>query len=74
MTSIETSEHDRRPAEVEAQLTDDERFSLLVSLLGAVPKGAWGYRGYVMSDWGAVESWDYALKGDVQLTERAFGA
>ncbi len=32
-------------------------------LLNEVLKGAWGYRGYVMSDWGAVPSWDYALKG-----------
>jgi beta-glucosidase len=32
-------------------------------LLNDVLKGAWGYRGYVMSDWGAVPSWDYALKG-----------
>lgn len=26
-------------------------------------KGAWGYRGYVMSDWGAVSQWEYALAG-----------
>jgi beta-glucosidase len=32
-------------------------------LLNEVLKGAWGYQGYVMSDWGAVPSWDYALKG-----------
>lgn len=32
-------------------------------LLNEVLKGAWGYRGYVMSDWGAVPEWDYALKG-----------
>jgi beta-glucosidase len=32
-------------------------------LLNDVLKGAWGYRGYVMSDWGAVPEWDYALKG-----------
>ena len=32
-------------------------------LLNEVLKGAWGYKGYVMSDWGAVPSWDYALKG-----------
>lgn len=32
-------------------------------LLLEVLKGAWAYPGYVMSDWGAVASWDYALKG-----------
>jgi beta-glucosidase len=32
-------------------------------LLNEVLKGAWGYKGYVMSDWGATLSWDYALKG-----------
>src|SRR5262245_30697534 len=32
-------------------------------LLNDILKGAWGYTGYVMSDWGAVPSWDYALKG-----------
>jgi beta-glucosidase len=32
-------------------------------LLSEVLKGAWAYRGYVMSDWGAVPEWDYALKG-----------
>ena len=32
-------------------------------LLNDVLKGAWGYKGYVMSDWGAVPEWDYALKG-----------
>ncbi|MDX9955223.1 MAG: beta-glucosidase [Anaerolineae bacterium] len=32
-------------------------------LLNEVLKGAWGYKGYVMSDWGAVPSWDYALMG-----------
>jgi beta-glucosidase len=32
-------------------------------LLNEVLKGAWGYRGYVMSDWGSVPEWDYALKG-----------
>src|SRR5262245_16781221 len=32
-------------------------------LLNDVLKGAWGYKGYVMSDWGAVPAWDYALKG-----------
>ncbi|NYE18977.1 beta-glucosidase [Microbacterium immunditiarum] len=32
-------------------------------LLNEVLKGAWGYRGYVMSDWGATPEWDFALKG-----------
>ena len=32
-------------------------------LLNQVLKGAWGYRGWVMSDWGATASWDCALGG-----------
>ncbi len=32
-------------------------------LLNGVLKNAWGYTGWVMSDWGAVHGWDYALKG-----------
>lgn len=32
-------------------------------LLNDVLKGAWGYRGYVMSDWGAVPSWEFAAQG-----------
>jgi beta-glucosidase len=32
-------------------------------LLNEVLKGTWGYRGYVMSDWGATPEWDFALKG-----------
>ncbi|HWV84560.1 MAG TPA: beta-glucosidase [Capillimicrobium sp.] len=32
-------------------------------LLNDVLKGAWGYRGWVMSDWGATPRWDFALKG-----------
>jgi beta-glucosidase len=32
-------------------------------LLNDVLKGAWGYKGYVMSDWGAVSEWRYALDG-----------
>jgi beta-glucosidase len=32
-------------------------------LLEDVLKGAWGYEGYVMSDWGAVPEWEYALAG-----------
>ncbi|ESQ91484.1 beta-glucosidase [Asticcacaulis sp. AC460] len=32
-------------------------------LLNKVLKGDWGYKGYVMSDWGAVKSTDFAVKG-----------
>jgi beta-glucosidase len=32
-------------------------------LLNEVLKGAWGYKGWVMSDWGATPSWDFALEG-----------
>lgn len=32
-------------------------------LLNEVLKDTWGYRGYVMSDWGATVSWDFAIKG-----------
>jgi beta-glucosidase len=32
-------------------------------LLNEVLKGAWAYKGWVMSDWGATPSWDFALKG-----------
>src|SRR5690606_21220739 len=32
-------------------------------LLTEVLKDAWGYRGYVMSDWGATPQWEFALKG-----------
>src|SRR5690606_22261418 len=32
-------------------------------LLNEVLKGAWDYRGYVMSDWGATPEWEYALRG-----------
>ncbi|MCY1485516.1 Thermostable beta-glucosidase B [compost metagenome] len=32
-------------------------------LLNGVLKNDWGYKGWVMSDWGAVYHWDYALKG-----------
>lgn len=47
-------------------------------LLNDVLKGAWGYKGYVMSDWGAVPSWDYALKGldqesGIQLDVKQWG-
>lgn len=31
--------------------------------LSEVLKGAWGYRGWVMSDWGATLSWEAALAG-----------
>jgi beta-glucosidase len=33
------------------------------ALLQDVLKGAWGYSGWVMSDWGATASWEFALKG-----------
>jgi beta-glucosidase len=32
-------------------------------LIDDVLKRAWGYRGWVMSDWGGTPSWDAALKG-----------
>jgi beta-glucosidase len=32
-------------------------------LLNGVLKGAWGYRGWVMSDWGGTPSWECALHG-----------
>lgn len=32
-------------------------------LLNEVLKGAWGYKGYVMSDWGATFEWEFALHG-----------
>lgn len=32
-------------------------------LINEILKGAWGYRGYVMSDWGGTLNWDYALAG-----------
>src|SRR5215467_11328417 len=32
-------------------------------LIQDVLKGAWGYPGWVMSDWGATLSWEFALKG-----------
>jgi beta-glucosidase len=32
-------------------------------LIEQVLKGAWGYPGWVMSDWGATPTWDYALAG-----------
>jgi beta-glucosidase len=48
-------------------------------LLNEVLKGAWGYKGYVMSDWGAVPEWDYALKGldqesGIQMDVKQWGA
>src|SRR5262245_45689929 len=48
-------------------------------LLNEVLKGAWGYKGYVMSDWGAVPEWDYALKGldqesGIQFDVKQWGA
>jgi beta-glucosidase len=32
-------------------------------LINDVLKGAWGFKGYVMSDWGATSTWDFAAKG-----------
>jgi beta-glucosidase len=48
-------------------------------LLNDVLKDAWGYKGYVMSDWGAVPEWDYALKGleqesGIQLDVKQWGS
>ncbi|MBR0697239.1 beta-glucosidase [Bradyrhizobium lablabi] len=48
-------------------------------LLNDVLKGAWGYKGYVMSDWGAVPDWDYAFRGldqesGIQLDVKQWGA
>jgi beta-glucosidase len=48
-------------------------------LLNDVLKGAWGYKGYVMSDWGAVPEWEYALRGldqesGIQLDVKQWGS
>lgn len=48
-------------------------------LLNDVLKGAWRYKGYVMSDWGAVPEWECALKGldqesGIQLDVKQWGA
>ena len=48
-------------------------------LLNELLKRDWKYKGYVMSDWGAVPSWDYALKGldqesGIQLDVMQWGA
>jgi beta-glucosidase len=32
-------------------------------LIEDILKGAWGYPGWVMSDWGATPEWEFALKG-----------
>ena len=32
-------------------------------LIEGVLKGAWGYPGWVMSDWGATPAWEFALQG-----------
>ncbi|MFN8203007.1 MAG: glycoside hydrolase family 3 C-terminal domain-containing protein [Solirubrobacteraceae bacterium] len=47
--------------------------------LNQVLKGAWGYPGWVMSDWGATKSWEFALAGldqecGVQIDVRVWGA
>src|SRR5262245_33823460 len=47
-------------------------------LLNGVLKDAWGYKGYVMSDWGAVPAWEYALHGldqesGIQMDVRQWG-
>lgn len=48
-------------------------------LLNDVLKGAWGYKGWVMSDWGAVPEWEFALKGldqesGIQIDVMTWGA
>jgi beta-glucosidase len=43
-------------------------------LLDDVLKKAWRYAGWVMSDWGAVHSWDYALNGLDQESGAQFDA
>jgi beta-glucosidase len=48
-------------------------------LLNEVLKDSWGYKGYVMSDWGAVPEWEYALKGldqesAIQLDVKQWGS
>ncbi|MCW3161699.1 glycoside hydrolase family 3 protein [Chryseobacterium oryctis] len=48
-------------------------------LLNEVLRKDWGYKGWVMSDWGAVPGWDYALKGldqesGIQLDVMQWGA
>ena len=43
-------------------------------LLNKVLKSDWGYKGYVMSDWGAVKATDFAVKGlDQQSGEQLDG-
>ncbi len=48
-------------------------------LINEVLKGEWGYEGWVMSDWGATPSWEYALHGldqesGVQIDVMIWGA
>jgi beta-glucosidase len=47
--------------------------------LNQVLKGSWGYPGWVMSDWGATKSWEFALDGldqecGVQIDARLWGS
>ena len=43
-------------------------------LINDILKDAWGYKGWVMSDWGAVHNWDYALDGLDQESGAQFDA